>query len=937
MQPQGGPIRVLHVDDDPDLAEVAATFLERQDDRFAVEIAASAREGRDRLDAGEFDCVISDYDMPGRNGIEFLEAVREEYPDLPFVLYTGKGSEEVASDAISAGVTDYLQKERGTSQYEVLANRVRNAVEQYRATQRAAELDRIRTLASDVNQALIRADSREETETRVCEIVSDSDPYLFAWIGGIDPDTDRVTPRAAAGVDDGYLEAITVTADDAPTGQGPAGTAVREGRLAVSQNVGADPDFEPWREAAIERGYRSVAAVPLAYRADLYGALVVYADRPNAFDEDERELLVELGDDVAHALHSFDVRRRLRTERDRRQALFANAPGPVIASEVRPDGAGIVMTDINEAFEEVFGYDTDEVVGRDPAEVIVPAEGMERHEEFRERSMAGETVTTEVERITTDGPRTFILHIIPFTEGHGRVAGMYAWYTDISERRGRERVIEELHRTTDGLMEAETATEIAEITANAVRTILGLPANGVHLYDESEGGLVPATWTPETEAIVGEPPTFSPGEGIAGTAYETGEPQVYDDVATVPDRFNPDTDVRSQIVYPLGDHGVLVIGSPEPGAFDDTDVSLVRTLAGHATAALDRVEREGERTRRRELFEAILETSIDGILVVDENREYVTWNQRFVDMWGIPEDLVEDEPEEVALEFVLDQLEDPDEFVDTVEYLYEHPDEESRDEIRLADGRVFDRYSAPVEADDGTYFGRVWFFRDVTERERREGELARHNERLERFASVVGHDLRNPLRVAQGRIELAREGDDGDHLDSAAGAVDRSLSLLDDLLTLARDGERVGDVEPVDLAATCEGCWRNVETGDATLRVETDRTVRADPGRLEQLVENLLGNAVEHGGEAVTVTVGGLDDGFYVADDGPGIPPERRERVFDVGYTTGEERTGFGLNIVREIADAHGWTVRATGSETGGARFEITGVEFETTGGECDR
>jgi PAS domain S-box-containing protein len=125
-------VRILHVDDEPDFADMAATFLENEDDRFTVETATSAAAGLERLDT-TFDCVVSDYDMPGQNGIEFLEQVRAEYPDLPFILFTGKGSEAIASEAISAGVTEYLQKETGTDQYTVLANRITNVVEQFRA------------------------------------------------------------------------------------------------------------------------------------------------------------------------------------------------------------------------------------------------------------------------------------------------------------------------------------------------------------------------------------------------------------------------------------------------------------------------------------------------------------------------------------------------------------------------------------------------------------------------------------------------------------------------------------------------------------------------------------------------------------------------------------------------------------------------------------
>jgi len=139
MNPSSGTIRILHVDDEPDLADLTATYLKRKNERFTIEIATSVDEGLDRLRNDEFDCIISDYEMPGQNGIDFLEIVRKKYSDLPFVLYTGKGSEEVASDAISAGVTDYLQKGTDTSKYTVLANRVRNAVEKYRVQQQLAD------------------------------------------------------------------------------------------------------------------------------------------------------------------------------------------------------------------------------------------------------------------------------------------------------------------------------------------------------------------------------------------------------------------------------------------------------------------------------------------------------------------------------------------------------------------------------------------------------------------------------------------------------------------------------------------------------------------------------------------------------------------------------------------------------------------------------
>jgi Signal transduction histidine kinase len=152
-------------------------------------------------------------------------------------------------------------------------------------------------------------------------------------------------------------------------------------------------------------------------------------------------------------------------------------------------------------------------------------------------------------------------------------------------------------------------------------------------------------------------------------------------------------------------------------------------------------------------------------------------------------------------------------------------------------------------------------------------------------------------------------------------------TLIDDLLALAREGNRVAEFEPVAFVEMSERCWEGVETDQATLQVEDLPVINADRSRLQQMFENLYRNAVEHGGSDVSVRIGTSDDGFYVADTGPGIRESEREAVFEAGYSTDEEGTGFGLRIVEEVADAHGWDVAVTESEQGGTRFEVSGVE----------
>jgi PAS domain S-box-containing protein len=216
---------------------------------------------------------------------------------------------------------------------------------------------------------------------------------------------------------------------------------------------------------------------------------------------------------------------------------------------------------------------------------------------------------------------------------------------------------------------------------------------------------------------------------------------------------------------------------------------------------------------------------------------------------------------------------------------------------------------------------------DRTERERvlreREAELERQNERLEQFASVVSHDLRNPLSVARGSLDLARETGEAEYFEKAASAHERMEALIDDLLALSRSGQVTGDPEPVALADAAHRAWSNVDAPADALRVEADGEVAADADRLVQLLENLFRNAVEHGGADVDVAVVDVDGGFAVTDDGPGIPESDRRRVLEYGYSSAEEGTGLGLAIVREIAEAHGWTVAVAESEAGGARFEI--------------
>jgi len=798
-------VRVLHVDDDESLLGLASTMLERRG--FDVVTVTDVDGALDVLDSEPVDCVVSDYQMPGRNGLEFLELVRERDPERPFVLFTGKGSEEVASDAIAAGVTDYLQKRTDPSQFEELADRIEQAVRERRTAEGLSEGDRILSaLVETLSGVVYRLRLPEERLT---------------FLGG-------------------RVEELT--------GYGAA--SFREDELTW-QAVTHEDDLE-WVDREIGRALREG--------------------------------------------RSFDVTHRIRT-----------ASGRV--RRVSNRGRGV--------------YDGD-----------------------------GEPVAVEG-------------FVIDRSDG------------------AHEARVRELHAATRRLFAADSAEAVARLTAEAARDVLGYPVDCVRRYDADRDVLRVAASTGTDDDPMGERPDYpvdwdgDPMEASSypATAFRTGTPVVVDEFGEA-DRPVRSGAVESAMYLPLGDHGTLSVGSAEPAPFDATDRELAGILAENATVALERAVREGTLEAERDRLSALFENIPDPTVRIEfEEGEPVVEaaNPAFEETFGHPESAV-------VGRSLDDVVVPPDGREDARAYERIREDESRHAEVRreTVDGpRDFLLHLVPSAR--GAATGGYAIYTDVTERREHERELARQNERLEEFASIVSHDLRNPLNVAEGQLEIARATGASEAFDAVERAHDRMKSRIGGVLDLARHGRTVGETGAVDLAGTAREAWATVETGPARLDLEDGLpTVEADRERLCQLFENLFSNAVTHGtgaptpessarvaasgtddpnvpaddgeaGEAdavgdatrgptggrdggarrtpLTVTVGPLDDGFYVADDGVGLPAAERERVFDPGYSNVEGGTGFGLAIVRNVAEAHGWSVAATEGPDGGARFEFVGCE----------
>ena len=352
----------------------------------------------------------------------------------------------------------------------------------------------------------------------------------------------------------------------------------------------------------------------------------------------------------------------------------------------------------------------------------------------------------------------------------------------------------------------------------------------------------------------------------------------------------------------------------------------------HYLDITDRKHREEELADERRLLDRILETSPVGIALLDSDGQIVRANEHGERVLGLAESAIVDRSYDDSKWEIHDADGEPIPseqlpFATVLQTGQPVFDFEHGITTDSGEKRWLSVSAAPLIGADGAVDRVVCGVRDMTAIKNSERELERQNRRLSEFASIVSHDLRNPLNVVGGSIDLAEETGEEIHFERARRGVSRMEQLIDDLLSLARSGEGIDTTETVDLTALATECWDNLPTEEATLLVETDQRVVADRSRLIQLFENLFRNSVEHGGSTVTITVGGLADGFFIDDDGPGIAAPDRDRVFDRGYSTRREGTGLGLAIVTQIASAHGWEVELADTDVG-TRIELTGVEL---------
>jgi PAS domain S-box-containing protein len=360
-------ISVLYVDDEPGLLDIGKLFLEGTTE-FTVTTALSASVALDLLKSNGIQAIVSDYQMPGMDGIGFLKQVRATDKIIPFILFTGRGREEIAIEAFENGADFYLQKGGDPrSQFAELMHKIKAAVDHRQDEAQVTILNRLYTVLSATNKAIIRIHDKTELLDDICRIVVDKGGFTMAWAGIANPVNRLIEPMAVHGLSEGYLDRITISIDDGPWGQGPTSTAFRDGTYNVCNDIATDERMKPVRESALKRGYRSLAAFPFALDTRNAGVITFYASVSGFFTDQIVRLLDEQSSDLSFAFVTFDhEEQRITAENDLKTSelqyrrLFQTAQDAILIL----DGDTGKVIDANKFILDMLGYPLEYFVGK---------------------------------------------------------------------------------------------------------------------------------------------------------------------------------------------------------------------------------------------------------------------------------------------------------------------------------------------------------------------------------------------------------------------------------------------------------------------------------------------------------------------------------------------------------------------------------------------
>jgi PAS domain S-box-containing protein len=835
--------------------------------------------------------------MPMMNGIELLTIVRKKHPFLPFIIFTGKGREEVVIEAFEKGADFYLQKGGALKpQFAELVHKIHAAVDHRRAEARVTTLDRLYTVLSATNKAIVLIRDKKELLSEICRVAVDIGGFSMAWAGLVNTNTHIIEPIAVQGHIYGFLDTITISTENKPGGRGPTGTAFREKKYQICNDISLDPRMKQIKKEALKRDYRSLAAFPFALNTANAGVITFYASVPGFFDDQIIQLLDEQSKNISFALKTLDEKKQqvvVKTALDEKTIELDRF------FTVSLDMLCIVDTDgwfheLNPAWEKILGYRKDELMTHQFLDFVHPDDLQITKEAIAKLKNHEEILHFTNRYRCRDGSyRQMEWQASP----HGSI--IYADARDVTDRNATERSLRESEQKFRSLVE------------HALEGILILDLQGTILFANNA-----AARTIEADG----------GVSLTGrNVMEFIAPESREDVA------------RDFVQVAHGNDAYLAqynAISAKGRKITAECVGKMISYEGHP-ADLISIKDITEQKRAKEALmqseelhrslilaspDAIIQVNLEGVITYASPRALEIFDLASIDEATGTDIMnwISSDERSKAQEIFSKVLSGA-----TVQYDVYH--------FRRKDGTRFyiEINGSTLYGSDGSVKGMVAVLRDVTDRKRAEDALRQMNRQLNLMGSITRHDILNQLLALEGYIELS-----GDVID------DKQASLLDFIkkegdivrtirhqISFTKEYEGMGVKDPVwqNVNACVKRAVMSLPMRDVHVNVDPDGLeCFADP-LFEKVFYNLIDNALRYGGagmKTVRVFVQEADNGCAIIceDDGTGISADDKTRIFTRGFG---KHTGLGLFLAREILSITGMTINETSEPGKGARFEI--------------